>query len=74
MSTQPDKDEKEPDSQLRISGKTIREWKDDCETFYQEWAACQENNAELSLKNTELENKITILTEQLRRLGKHPDA
>ena len=60
------------DGQPRLDRKTIQEWKEDCETFYREWMASQEKNAELHSRNISLEIRNLLLMGELRKLGKYP--
>lgn len=61
---------KDQNGEIRLNGKTIREWKEDCLTFYQE-KICQKNIIDLlNSRNTELENEIFDLKEEKRHMWK----
>lgn len=54
---------------IRLDGKTISEWKEDCESFYQGMVYEGKVNDELTGKNTAPENEAFELNEKIRCAG-----
>lgn len=55
-------------SVIRLHGKTIDEWKEDCEIFYQEKVNEEKMNDELNKEIITLENELSELKEKIRRI------
>ncbi len=53
---------------IRLNGKSIHEWKIDCETFYQEKSEQEKINSELNSENIALENSAFDLKEKIRHI------
>ena len=64
---------KDPNGAIRLNGKTIREWKEDCEIFYREKAEQEALNNALYEQNIALENQAFDLAEKIRRTAPVPD-
>lgn len=58
----------EPGNPLRLNGKTIREWKEDCALFYQGKAQEEAINTDLSGKVINLKNELFKLEEKIRHI------